>query len=164
VFWTDAREKFQLQYTKTKDNPKLRIRVNHKSRSWLPLRHIRHAPPITEAPYWNEDTPTHTHQNHTASQTHFYSDILVLAARRIAQFSVSAITGELAIIGTTKTKDNSKGLGLLILHLFSHLGERLHVRPLPPPPPPYIPNKTLPLTQSIMQAKTVLSTHNTHRI
>jgi hypothetical protein len=105
--------------------------------------------------------PPHIHQNHTASQTQFYSDIRAFVVQRIAHFSVSAIIGEGAIIGTIKTKDNSKGLGLLILHLFSHLGERLHVRP----PPSHISlTKPYPLTQSIMQAKPVLSTYNTRRI
>lgn len=161
MFWTDARSpSLNTQRQKT---------IWNWESAWITSRGHGCRCVTTAKPHQSRklriETKIHPHIHTRITRRHRRISIqtFVLAARRIAQFSVSAITGDLAIIGTMKTKDNSKGLGLLIRHLFSHLGERLHVRP-PLPPHAYIPNKTLPLTQSIMQAKTVLSTHNTRRI
>ena len=63
------------------------------------------------------------------------------------------------IIGTVKTKDNSKVLASSTASIQPSCRKTSLSFPLA-----YIPNKTQPLTQSIMQAKTILSTHNTRYI
>lgn len=94
------------------------------------------------------------------SQKHFYSNISFWCSTNDSIVFYICLYRSRIIIGTVKAKDNSKGLGLLILRLFSLLAERVHALSLQHTPP----YKILPLTQSIMQAKTILNTHNTRYI
>jgi len=77
-------------------------------------------------------TNTHTHTPESYGVTNAFLFVLC-SAKDFTVFCYLPLQENSPLLAPLRQRIIAKGLGLLILHLFSHLGERLHVRPPSPP-------------------------------